>query len=104
MIAKVIAIILCSVGTFFFVIGTTGLLRLPDVFTRLHSSTKCDTMGAGSILIGLAVYGGISWDVLKLLLVLGFLFISSATTGHAIGRSAVKQGTAPWRKEDGEGQ
>jgi|BarGraNGADG00312_2_1021985.scaffolds.fasta_scaffold01382_6 multicomponent Na+:H+ antiporter subunit G len=104
MIAKVIAVILCSVGTFFFIIGTTGLLRLPDVFTRLHSSTKCDTMGAGSILIGLAVYSGVSWDVLKLLIVLGFLFISSATTGHAIGRSAVKQGIAPWRKEDGEGQ
>lgn len=104
MIAKVIAVILCSVGTFFFIVGTTGLLRLPDVFTRLHSSTKCDTMGAGSILIGLAVYGGVSWDVLKLLLVLGFLFISSATTGHAIGRSAVKQGIAPWKKEDGEGQ
>lgn len=104
MIAKVIAVILCSVGTFFFIIGTTGLLRLPDVFTRLHSSTKCDTMGAGSILIGLAVYSGVSWDVLKLIIVLGFLFISSATTGHAIGRSAVKQGITPWRKEDGEGQ
>lgn len=104
MTANIIAIILCSTGAFFFIVGTTGLLRLPDVFTRLHSSTKCDTMGAGSILIGLAVYSGLSWDILKLLLILGFLFISSATTGHAIGRSAVKQGIGPWRKEDREAE
>jgi multicomponent Na+:H+ antiporter subunit G len=104
MAAKIIAAILCSIGTFFFIVGTTGLLRLPDVFTRLHSSTKCDTMGAGSIIIGLAVYGGFSWDILKLLVVLGFLFISSATTGHAIGRSCVKQGIRVWRRDDGEGE
>jgi multicomponent Na+:H+ antiporter subunit G len=103
MAAEVIAAIFCAIGVFFFIVGTTGLLRLPDVFSRLHTSTKCDTLGAGSVLIGMAVYVGWSWDLFKLLAIVGFLLLSSATCGYAIANSAHKQGIRPWRKGKKEG-
>ncbi|MEJ5186015.1 MAG: monovalent cation/H(+) antiporter subunit G [Candidatus Geothermincolales bacterium] len=95
---EVVAGVFCCVGAFFFVLGTTGLLRMPDVFSRLHPSTKCDTLGACSVLVGMAVYSGLSWELLKLLVVAVFLLLSSATCGHAMGRAALRQGLKPWRK------
>ncbi len=103
MAVNISAGILCCIGTFFFIVGTTGLLRLPDVFSRLHSSTKCDTLGAGSIIAAIAVCSGWSWDLLKLLAIAAFLLLSSATCGHAIGLSALKQGFKPWMRQNGGG-
>ncbi len=100
MAKNIIAGIFCCVGTFFFLLGTTGLLRMPDVFTRLHPSTKCDTLGACSVIIGMAVYSWWSWDMLKLILIACFLLLSSATCGHAIGRSALRRHIKYWRKEE----
>jgi len=85
-------------GLFFFVGGTVGLLRCPDLYTRLHPSTKCDTLGACSILLALIIHAGFSFVTLKLLAVAFFLLLSSATCGHAIGRSAFRSGVVPWHK------
>jgi monovalent cation/proton antiporter MnhG/PhaG subunit len=104
MARNIVVAVFCCIGTFFFIIGTTGLLRMPDLFTRLHPATKCDTLGACSVMIGMCVYAGWSFDTLKLLLIIFFLLLSSATIGHSIGRSAVKRGIRPWRKEDKGGQ
>ncbi|NPV58223.1 MAG: monovalent cation/H(+) antiporter subunit G [Actinobacteria bacterium] len=108
MAKDIVAGVLCCVGTFFFLLGTTGLLRMPDIFTRLHPSTKCDTLGACSIIIGLAVYSGWSWEMPKLVVIACFLLLSSATCGHAIGRSALRRDIGYWRRkgtevEDGDG-
>jgi multicomponent Na+:H+ antiporter subunit G len=102
MAKDIVAAVFCCIGTFFFLLGTTGLLRMPDIFTRLHPSTKCDTLGACSVIVGMAVYSGWSWDMLKLVLIACFLLLSSATCGHAIGRSALKRGIEYWKKESGE--
>ena len=104
MAADIVTIVLCCIGVFFFVVGTTGLLRMPDVFSRLHPSTKCDTLGACSVVIGLMFQSGWSFATLKLLLIVFFLLISSATCGHAIGRSALKRGILPWGKKSEEGR
>ncbi|MDI6892033.1 MAG: monovalent cation/H(+) antiporter subunit G [Actinomycetota bacterium] len=94
-----ITIILCCIGIFFFVVGTVGLLRLPDAFSRLHATTKCDTLGAGSILVGLAVYERGNFDSAKLLILAFLVLVTSSTTGHALARAAFKAGLKPWRKE-----
>jgi multicomponent Na+:H+ antiporter subunit G len=104
MAKNIVAAAFCCIGTFFFLLGTTGLLRMPDIFTRLHPSTKCDTLGACSVIIGMAVYSGWSWDVFKLVLIACFLLLSSATCGHAIGRSAVRGNIQYWRKRGGEAE
>ena len=102
MAKNIVAGAFCCIGTFFFILGTTGLLRMPDVFTRLHPSTKCDTLGACSVIIGMAVYGGWSWELPKLIVIACFLLLSSATCGHAIGRSALRRDIPYWRKDTGE--
>jgi multicomponent Na+:H+ antiporter subunit G len=102
MATNIVAVIFCCTGTFFFLLGTTGLLRMPDIFSRLHPTTKCDTLGACSVVIGMAVYSGWSWDLVKLVLIASFLLLSSATCGHAIGRSALKRDIGYWKKKSGE--
>jgi multicomponent Na+:H+ antiporter subunit G len=101
MAKNIVAAVFCCIGTFWFLLGTTGLLRMPDIFSRLHPSTKCDTLGACSVIVGVAIYSASIWDILKLALIICFLLLSSATCGHAIGRSAVRRGIQPWRKEEG---
>ncbi len=60
-IFDVIVICLFVSGTFFFFVGVVGLIRMPDVFTRMHATTKCDTMGAGLIFLGLIIWSGMSF-------------------------------------------
>ena len=55
---NIIFIILLSIGVLFNLFGCIGLLRLPDVYNRLQSATKCVTLGTCSILLGLIVYYG----------------------------------------------
>ncbi len=95
----------CAVGAVFFIIGTVGLLRMPDLFSRLHPSTKCDTLGGCSVLLGMMVLRGWSWDTARLLIIAVLLLLYSATCGHAIGRSAFLRGMPVWKKhmEGGEG-
>ncbi len=100
MIGDIITGALCVTGAIFFIIGTTGLLRLPDLYTRIHVCSKCDTLGGCSVLLGMAVYSGISFAALKLVLIVLFLLLSSATCGHAIGRSAFVRGMPVWRREE----
>lgn len=78
-------------GLFFFLVGTLGLLRLPDVFTRMHATTKSDTLGAGLMLVAAMVYLG--WDVavIKLLLVLVFIWLTNPTAAHIIAKAVYHQ-------------
>lgn len=82
-------------GVFFLGVGTVGLLRMPDAYTRLHTATKCDTLGAGLVLLGLAVFHGWSLFSLKLFILTVFLWISAPTAAHVMARAALRAGVAP---------
>ncbi|HHX73619.1 MAG TPA: monovalent cation/H(+) antiporter subunit G [Firmicutes bacterium] len=92
-----VIIILLAGGMFFFLVGVAGLLRLPDVFCRMHATTKCDTLGAGLILLALALYAGFSATAVKLLLLIVLVWIANPTAAHVIARAAYlkKVKTAP---------
>jgi multicomponent Na+:H+ antiporter subunit G len=90
--------VLCSVGLFFSFSAAVGILRMPDIYTRLQCSSKSITMGALPLLIGLAVatgpissYGGRALLVGLLIMVLG------SATAHALARAAYKVGVPMWR-------
>jgi len=86
------------VGCFFFSAGTLGLLRLPDVFTRLHAITKADNVGLGLIVIG-AMLQAESWATrFKLGLIWILVLIAGATVSHLIGRSALQAEQTPWEE------
>jgi multicomponent Na+:H+ antiporter subunit G len=87
-------------GTFFFLVGVIGLLRMPDVFTRMHATTKCDTMGAGLIFLGLILWKGFTLVSLVVFLVLLFLWITNPTAAHYIAKGAYESLNAKDQKEE----
>ena len=101
-IVQLIAAAMIVAGTFFFVVGTLGLLRLPDFFARIHAIGKCDTLAAMLMLGGLAVYflseHHTFHDVLttmKIVSILIFIFLANPTATHAFARSALRSGLKP---------
>lgn len=88
---EIIAILFLLGGAFFFFVGTTGLIRMPDVFCRMHATTKCDTLGAGLILVGLMIFNGFSMISLKLLLILIFIWLTNPTAAHIIAKAEYKK-------------
>ncbi|MDO9535066.1 MAG: monovalent cation/H(+) antiporter subunit G [Bacillota bacterium] len=91
MILNYISSILIFSGVFFFAVGVIGLLRLPDVYTRLHATTKCDTLGAGLVLLGLVLQGDL-FIAGKLLLIIILLWIANPTAAHVIAKAAYTTG------------
>jgi multicomponent Na+:H+ antiporter subunit G len=93
MIITLLQIGMISLGVFFLFTGTVGLVRLPDVFTRMHATTKCDTMGLGLVLGGLMLRAG-SWpNLVKLCLILLFLWLTSPTVAHLVAQAAWLNGS-----------
>lgn len=99
-----LTVALCLTGLVFFFGGTVGLLRFPDLYSRLHPLTKGDTLGAIAIILALCLRSGLQAATWKLLAIIVFVLLSSATCGHAIGRSALIGGIAPWQKDDAAGR
>jgi multicomponent Na+:H+ antiporter subunit G len=71
-------------GLIFFMVGTVGVLRFKDVFTRAHSAAKCDTLGAMLSLTSLIIYNGVNWVSLKIILIIIFVWITNPTATHII--------------------
>lgn len=89
---------LLVVGAFFFFAGTVGLLRFPDVYSRLHALAKADNLGLGCVLLGLALQADSFAAALKLLLIWLLVLAASASVGFAIARRAHALGIHPWQK------
>lgn len=89
---EIIAAILVVGGVFFFMVSVIGLIRLPDIYMRVHATAKGDTLGLGLALSGAMVYLGFSYTSLKLLLIITFIWITSPTAAHLIGKSAYRSG------------
>lgn len=84
-------------GLFFMVVGAVGVLRMPDVYTRLHAAGMTDTMGAGLILIGLTFQAGPTLVAVRLMLVWAFLLFTNPISTHALARAALSGGVRPFR-------
>lgn len=113
MALEILAWIAIVAGLFFMLVGTIGVLRLPDVYTRLHGAGMTDTMGAGFLLLGMAfktvediLDGHTSyWLVLtRLVLVYLFLLFTSPISTHALARAGLAGGVEPWSNDEEEGE
>ncbi len=82
-------------GGGFCMVGGLGLLRLPDVYARMHAAGITDTLGAGLILAGLMLQSGFSLITVKLILILVFLLFTSPTSTYALANAAYRRGHAP---------
>ena len=94
---------LLIIGSGFLLVGGIGLVRLPDVFTRMHGAGIIDTLGAGAVLSGLMIQGGFTIVTLKLALIIAFIWFTSPTATHALARAALHGGVQPRQDQSPEG-
>ena len=83
-------------GLFFMLVGTVGILRMPDVFTRLHAAGMTDTMGAGFLILGMCLQAGVGLVLVRLVIVYAFLMLTSPISTHALARAALAGGVEPY--------
>lgn len=83
-------------GAAFFLVGTLGLLRFPDVYTRIHALTKADNLGLGLIVFGLLLGSSAVSEALKLLLIWILALVASAAAGYLVARAARRRGVRAW--------
>ncbi|MEZ0304905.1 MAG: monovalent cation/H(+) antiporter subunit G [Hyphomicrobiaceae bacterium] len=87
-------------GGFFTIVGAVGLVRMPDIYTRMHAASVTDTLGAGLLLIGFMLQAGLSLVSLKLAFLLLLLFFVSPVATHAVANAALHYGIRPKLSED----
>ena len=76
-------------GGFFCIVGGIGLIRMPDFYTRVHAAGITETLGAGSILLGLIIQAGLTLVTAKLLMIGVLLFLTSPASTHALTKAAL---------------
>lgn len=79
-----------TVGTVFLLLGSVGLVRLPDVLCRMHATTKSTTFGACGLLLAVLLHAGWSQAGLKAVLATGFLLLTAPVGAHMIARAAYR--------------
>lgn len=90
---------LVAVGVIFLFLGSLGIFRMPDVFTRLQAGTKATTLGALGTILGVGlIHPEWFW---KTLIIAIFIALSNPISSHALARGAYKIGQKPYMKEDG---
>ena len=92
---RIISMLVVAAGAFFLLVGSVGIIRLPDFYARTHATSKSDTLGLMLVLAGLAIYEGFDLNSVKLLLVLVFVVLTNPVGAHALARAAQKFGLRP---------
>ena len=102
---NILVSVLLFAGVFFFAIGTIGILRFPDFYTRLHAAGKCDSLAVIVVLLAVALFNLIDFSFgnllvsLKILAIGVFISITSPTATHALTKAALVVGVEFWTKE-----
>ena len=92
-----IGLVLIVIGVLFDVSGCVGLVRLPDVYNRIQASTKCVVLGTALILLGAVIWLGTAAAIVKGLISILFILITSSTAAHALSRAAHRSGVRLWK-------
>lgn len=94
--AEVLSLILLFLGAVFMLLAAIGLVRMPDVLMRMHSSTKSATLGVGLIMLGVALHFQDFTIGVRALAVIVFMFSTAPVAAHMIGRAAYLSGVPLW--------
>lgn len=87
-------------GSFFTLTGALGLVRMPEVFTRMHAASVIDTLGAGLLIVGMMLHAGFTLVAAKLLFILALIFFTGPVITHALAQTAIEAGLEPLLAED----
>lgn len=95
LLADIVSWIFIVAGSVGLLTGGIGILRMPDVYTRMHAAGITDTLGAGGIIVGLAIQAGFGLIAVKLLMILVFLFFTSPAASFSLAHAALSSGVEP---------
>ena len=95
MIADWISWLLLTAGGFFVLVGGVGVLRMPDLYTRLHAASVTETLGTILVMLGLMVYTGWTLATFKLFAILLFLLFTAPVASYAVANTALISGVKP---------
>jgi len=98
-VETVLAGLLLVIGLFFLGLASLGILRLPDLFTRMHAASKAATLGITGALLAAAVCFSSTPVTTKVVLALFFQFLTTPVATHMIALSARRAGIRPWEAE-----
>ncbi|MDH5265194.1 MAG: monovalent cation/H(+) antiporter subunit G [Betaproteobacteria bacterium] len=99
-IVELAASVLMGLGGLFCVVGAVGMLRMPDFYTRMHAASVIETLGAGLVIAGLMLLGGLTLESAKLAILALLIFFASPTATHALARAAHVRGLEPVLDKD----
>lgn len=94
--AESISLILLLLGALFMLLAAIGMVRMPDVLTRMHSSTKSATLGAGLIMLGVALFFNDFAIGVRALAIVIFMFTTTPVSAHMIARATYLSGVPLW--------
>jgi multicomponent Na+:H+ antiporter subunit G len=101
-IENTVGVTLLLIGLFFMIVGSIGILRLPDFFARTHAASTVDTVGIVISLIGIAFIGHGIVEGGKTLLAALLIMLTNPVSAHALAKAAFASGLTPWRKGPAE--
>jgi multicomponent Na+:H+ antiporter subunit G len=90
MLVEILAAILLVVGGFFCLVAGIGIVRLGDLFLRMHASTKAGTLGIALIALAMMLLAGSVWEIVEPLFVFIFMILTIPIGSHLIGRAAFR--------------
>lgn len=90
--------VLLILGTAFMVIAGLGIVRMPDLFTRMQAAAKTGTLGVGLVIAAVAVHYGQMGIVTQAIIVIAFFFLTTPVAAHMIARAAYFTGVPLWEK------
>jgi len=92
----IFTIILLITGTAFALLASIAVVRLPDLYTRMHGATKSATLGVGCTIVAAALRFADLETTTVAVLVIGFMFLTAPVAAHMIGRAAHRQQVEKW--------
>jgi multicomponent Na+:H+ antiporter subunit G len=94
---------LILLGSFFTIVGAVGLVRMPEIFTRMHAASVIDTVGVGFLILGMCLQAGFGLVTLKLLFLLLLFVFTGPVVTHALAQACLHEGIEPQLSEDRRG-
>ena len=104
LVLDILSWVFIAAGGAFCLIGGLGILRLPDVYARMHAAGIIDTVGVALVFIGLMFQAGFTLVTVKLIFIVVFILYTSPVATHALAQSALSTGVKPQLAEGEEKQ
>lgn len=97
LILDTFAIFFLLAGLFFMLVGAVGVVRLPDIYHRLHAASKCSTLGMMGLVLAASLHIGSPDVIAKSIAVVLFIFVSNPVGSHILAKAAHRDKAKQWQ-------